>query len=161
MICSALTPPLVVTVLILANEPEPLPDHKPVVEPTVTEPLMATVALFAHTDTSGPIATIGEPVNVIKTESITGLQLPLLVDVKIKFAKPAVNSAALGVYVAVNTELFALYVPEPPDQLPVVVVPDTTPASAVIGLFLHEVKFTPAFTNGELVKLIKTLSFVW
>ena len=38
--------------------------------------------------------------------------------------KPAVNSPALGVYVAFNTELLGLNPPEPPVQTPVVDPPE-------------------------------------
>jgi hypothetical protein len=55
------------------------------------------------------------------------------------------------VYVAVNTVLLGLNDPVPPYQVPVVVGPDTTPESAMPGLFLHELKFNPAFTDGPLV----------
>ena len=59
--------------------------------------VIATVGLFAQTERSDPTATIGELDNEITTVSVTWLQLPLLVDVKYRFAKPAANSAELGV----------------------------------------------------------------
>ena len=50
----------------------PLPPLQiPVVEPTVIDPLIATLALLAQTDLSGPMATIGAPVSKILTVSTT------------------------------------------------------------------------------------------
>ena len=47
------------------NNPEPVPDQIPVVEPAETVPLIATVGLLAQTEISGLINTIGEFVNLI------------------------------------------------------------------------------------------------
>ena len=60
---------------------------------------------------------------------------------------------------AVRTELLGLKDPEPPDQIPVVVPPDTDPERTETILFLQENKSIPAFTDGAVVNTIKTLSF--
>ena len=57
--------------------------------------------------------------------------------------------------------MLGLKEPEPPDQTPDDVPPDTVPERTVITLFLQVVKSKPAFTNGEGVKLILTLSTDW
>jgi hypothetical protein len=98
-----------------------------------------------------PAYTEGAVVKLIKTLSFAMAQLPIFVEVKIKFTNPALISEALGVYVAVKTVLLGLKVPEPPVQIPVVVAPDTVPERTVDGLFLHELTFRPAFTTGEFV----------
>ena len=54
--------------------------------------------------------------------------------------------------------MLGLNEPEPPDQIPVVVGPDTTPDKTEFILFLQTDKFNPAFTTGALVMLIITLS---
>ena len=52
---------------------------------------------MAQVNKSAPALTTGALVNVILTVSLTKLQFPLLVEDKYKSAKPAVNSAELGV----------------------------------------------------------------
>ena len=76
--------------------PEP-PDQIPVVVGPETTPDKAVLILFAQVNKSNPALTAGAFVKVILTVSFTRLQAALFVDVKYKFAKPAVNSAALGV----------------------------------------------------------------
>ena len=98
---------------------------------------------------------------LICTTSVTWLQLALLVDVKVKFTKPAVSSAALGEYIAFKLVLLGVNVPVPLDQIPVVVVPDTTPERAVAALFLQEDKSIPALTTGALLIIIITWSTTW
>ena len=53
--------------------------------------------MFLQEDKSMPALTEGAVVYTIKTLSLTWLQLPLAVEVKIKLTEPAVNSEALGV----------------------------------------------------------------
>ena len=52
--------------------------------------------------------------------------------------------------------LLGLKVPAPPVQIPVVVVPETTPDRAVPALFLQEETSKPALTIGALLNIIKT-----
>ena len=44
--------------------------------------------------------------------------------------------------------LFGVNVPVPPDQIPVVVMPDIAPDNVVVELFLQEDKSSPALTEG-------------
>ena len=44
--------------------------------------------------------------------------------------------------------------PAPPDQIPVVVGPETVPDKTVSGLFLQVDRFTPALVIGALVYII-------
>jgi hypothetical protein len=145
------------SVLFGVNVPVP-PDQIPVVLPPDTVPERIDAALFLQALIFTPALTTGDGVNVILTVSFIKKQLLLLVEVKIRFTKPAVNSVVFGLYVAVKTELLGLNDPEPPDQIPVVVPPDTVPERTVIILFLQVVISVPAFTTGDGVKLILTLS---
>ena len=51
--------------------PEPVPLHIPVVEPTDTDPVIDMVGLLAQTEISGPAATTGAPEQVITKVSFT------------------------------------------------------------------------------------------
>jgi len=139
------------------NVPSP-PDQVPEVAPIETDPLRATVALLIQTEISGPIATTGAPVNIIFNVSTAWLQVPLLVELKIRLATPAASSDALGVYVPFNAALFGLKDPAAPLQIPVVVGPVTKPDKDMAALFLQTVKLKPASTAGALVKLITSAS---
>ena len=106
------------------NVPVP-PDQIPVEVGPEIVPVRAERALFLHTEKFEPAFTIGGEVkNTIKL-SLAGLHVPLFVELKIKLAKPADNSAALGVYVPFNEVLFGLNVPDAFDHTPEVVAPDS------------------------------------
>jgi hypothetical protein len=60
--------------------------------------------------------------------------------------------------VAVKAALLGKNVPVPPDHIPVVEPPDTVPERTAAGLFLQKLKFTPALTTGDGVKVILTVS---
>ena len=70
--------------------------------------------------------TVAAGVMVMVTLSVTAAQGPTVV--KVSVAVPAVISAALGVYAAVNVEALGLKVPVPPLQVPPVAEPLTAPA---------------------------------
>jgi hypothetical protein len=76
------------------------------------------------------------------------LQFPLPVEVKTNLTKPVVSSEAVGEYVAFKSVLLGVKVPEPLDQMPVVVGPDTTPERTDDALFLQDDRSVPAFTSG-------------
>ena len=80
-------------------------------------------------------------------------------EVKIKFTDPEAISPELGEYVAFKSVLFGVNVPVPPDQIPVLLPPDTVPERTDEGLFLQALRFTPAFTSGDGVNVIFTVSF--
>ena len=85
--------------------------------------------------------------------SLTKLHAPLFIEVNIKFTKPAVVSAVLGVYVGLRTALFGVNVPVP--ELVHVPLPvEEYPFNTTTGLFLHTEILSPAFTSGAGVKLI-------
>lgn len=75
----------------------PLPDELHIPPPAiVTEPLNATVALLAQMVWLLPALAVGPGVIVIVMALDTGLQPPLLADVKVSVTSPAEISPALG-----------------------------------------------------------------
>ena len=73
------------------------PDQAPVVDPTDTEPFIATVGLLAHTDTFDPIVTTGGFVNVIcKLSIVLGHPFKLPVDISFIFTPPELKSPGDG-----------------------------------------------------------------
>ena len=102
---------------------------------------------------------MGDPENEITISSVTKLQFPLFVELKVNVADPAANSVALGVYVPVSAVLFGLNDPLAPLQIPVVVMPETNPDNETAALFLQAIKFNPAFTVGAFEKLMINVSF--
>lgn len=72
--------------------------------------------------------------------SDSGTQLPLLVEVRMRKMVCVVESALLGLYVALSVVLFGENVPEPVVvHTPVVVPPDTEPFSVVVMLVAQTV----------------------
>jgi hypothetical protein len=63
----------------------------------LTDPFSVATALLEQMDWSGPALAIGASVIVITNWSVTAMQPPLLVDVKVSVTEPAAVSAALGV----------------------------------------------------------------
>ena len=108
--------------------PDP-PPQIPVVVGPPTEPESTVFALFLQEYKFTPGVTDGVAVKRILTVSMTGLQFPLLVEVSIKSTNPAFISEALGLYNAFKALVLGLNVPVPPDQTPVVVDPEITPAN--------------------------------
>lgn len=76
---------------------EPLPEVVQVPEPVDEVPFNVTVELLAQTVCVIPAVTVGGEEKITSTVSLTKLQPPLLVDVRMRFTKPAVVSAVLGV----------------------------------------------------------------
>src|SRR5664279_3412508 len=79
--------------------------------------------------------------------------------VKVNVTVPAVTSAALGVYIAVNVVLFGLYAPVPPDHVADVALPPLRPASVTV-LPAQIIWSAPAFTvaAGFIVITIASLT---
>ena len=123
--------------MLLGLKDPDAPLQMPVVVGPDTKPESTAVALFLHAVKFGPAFTVGAFVKLIITLSTVCLQLPLLVDVKVKLTVPAAISDALGLYKEFKVVLFGVNVPVPPLQMPVVVGPDTTPESADMELFLQ------------------------
>ena len=92
------------------------------------------------------------------TLSSSGLQFPLLADVKISTTLPAVRSLPPGIYVALSVVLLGVNVPPPSvvqTPLPVVDVP----FNAAFGLFTQTEIVAPAFTRGASV-MVTAIVFV-
>src|SRR4029453_794352 len=84
----------------------------------ITEPARVIVEAFAQTLPSAPAFTIGAGVKVITLASLTGVQPPLPVVVRVGGRDPAAISAAVGVYTAFSVVLLGVKVPVPPDHWP-------------------------------------------
>ena len=133
------------------NKPEPVPDQIPVVEPTETVPLIATVGLLAQTATSGLIPIIGGLVNlIIKLSKVFGQPFKLPVDVKLIVTLFAAKSAGEGRYVVFNEPVL----PNEPEPVVVQLAPAAyckVPLKETGDiLFLQSVTLAPAVTTGDL-----------
>jgi hypothetical protein len=127
------------------NPPVPFVVHATPVA-TVKVAVRFTVALFAHTDTPGPIVIVGAGVMVVEFVLLTALQLLLPVVVKVRLVIPAVISAAVGVYVAFIVVVLGEKAPAPDHIAPVATVNE--PLSVMAGLLPHTGAGAPAFTVG-------------
>ena len=75
--------------------PDP-PDHIPPVA-MLTDPFKLSVGLFPQTDLSKPALMVGAEVKEILTWSLTAVQFPFPVLVRVRLTIPALISAAEGV----------------------------------------------------------------
>jgi hypothetical protein len=138
-------------VLSGVNVPVPLVLHCP--DPVADVPFSEIASLFAQTVTSDPAFTFGIGVYVTVIDLVTGIQVPLLPEVKVNVTLPAAVSALLAMYVAFNVFAFG-------ENAPVPVVFHTPepvldePLSNTFALFLHTDTLLPAFTLGACVMVI-------
>ncbi len=95
------------------GEKVPVPALVQVPLPVEEVPLRATTLLLAQTVRLLPAFTVGIGVKNIFTVSFTALQVPLLVEVRMRFRLPAATSAALGTKVVVSTVAEGVKVPVP------------------------------------------------
>ena len=79
------------------NVPEPLVVHNPVVDEPDTIPFKLSVRLFAQSEVSGPAITVGKSVKTIFMVSVSAIQPPLFVEVRIISRITPTVSAAIGV----------------------------------------------------------------
>ena len=123
---------------------------------TVLLPFRFTTALFEHKVWSILALTVGAPVKVKVTTSLTALQFPFPVVVIVNVVLPDNNSAGVGLYVGLSAFTLGEYVPFPLQITPVAKVFE--PDKFTCALFSQTVCATPASTVGDGVKLTIKLS---
>ena len=131
------TEPLVISIAegvnVAFNAPEPgvntpvLPDQLALTADPPTDPL-STTSSPSQITSSLPADTMAGELNETRTSSETGKHGPIgSSDTRVKITLPALNSAAVAVYVAFKSVALGIKVPAPPVQVPVITAPLIVP----------------------------------